>query len=490
MTKLGNETKRTNIDFKRSMGLDERNSKYAQTRVGFIDKIGLFPMAEIEVETLSNTFEPKVIVEGDGTWAFGEDVTDDLSVYDITTGSSLSESRVAGAAGSLEDAVFYNDGTGDYIYGIESNGSIFTFNTTTEVLTTGVHSTSGTGGGERVSYCDIDDRLYFYSDNQIFRLNGTTWEGSVKTLPSTYELKEMFPYKDKMVFIMSSNSTSQIKAFFWDRSASTFSSIVNIGNGFYVGSGVVSGKIAVAINKIEVYNSKENKGTIEYLFFNGGSFILKNSIKSVNHQTVTKTVKTHCDGESLYIPLTDESKYPAIYRFRSDYSISGMTQFGTEVDNVYSVSTNSGGLQMAYTDTSNVFKIGQIADNSGTDGDFGEQSIYISEMFGDPTVSKQMTDIVLSFTKTEVAFDNSELQLYYRLVDPYDIDDTTDEAASWILIGEYEYSVNGAKDRIVFSRTSTALPHFKEIQFKIVTKRGLNIINGYFNTKDNKTDVI
>ena len=493
----------TYIDFKSSMGLDERDDRYCVLREKVLDKRGLFPSADFEPETLSNGFEPQKLIYGSGNWAIGKDDNHDIAFYSINTGSSFSETYRGGhASDDLADAIYYNDGVSeDLIYGIDTSGDVFTFNTSTYIYTSGVHTSFATGGGQLVQYHPSTDNLYYISGYKIYKQNGTTFSGTLKTLPNNFTYKKMIAYKDWMLIIAENNTTNEINAFFYDiiNEPNFFDNNKFIGFGNYLGGGVLEGVFTCLISVNQRFNSKEQSGGIQIKQFNGSQFKLKNSLKAIRNQ-VHQSNRTHneyCDGGYLYIGFNDWTIYPGIYRI----NVYGEVVSLGKPDNFNPIS-NSGkficiikymeDMVVGYKENNGEYKLAQISDYSGSENDLREPFTYIEGFHGDTTVTKQLRSFTVSFTMTEINFNEEVVKVYYRIIDPYNIDNEVDEINSWTQILEYDYDIDGQADikTVTMENAINTLPEYKEIEFKITGEKGANITGAKFQSQAIKDDII
>lgn len=275
------------INLNKRMGGDERDTRFCVLREKALDKRGLFPSADFEKKTLSNTFKPVKLIYGNGVWAIGEDDTRDIAFYEISTGSSFGETYRGGhATDDLADAEYYFDGTDKMIYGLDKTGDVFSFHTDTYVYTHDVHTSFATGGQYLVGYHSSTDALYYVAGYNLYKQTQTTFSGSKMSLPQNYTYKKIIEYKDWILIIAENNATNEIKAFFWDviNEPSTFDYKKTIGAGNYLAGGVLEGEFTCVISTNDRFNTKEGEGGIQIKQFKGSYFKTLNSIKSVSNQ--------------------------------------------------------------------------------------------------------------------------------------------------------------------------------------------------------------
>lgn len=462
------------IPFLKSMGDDERNTNFAQVRSKMLDKKGMFPLCDFELETLSNIFKPEKLIVGDGLWAIGVDNTRDIAFYSITTGSSFSENFRGGhATDDLGDAMYYNDGTGEYIYGLTTNGNIFKFNTNTYVYTSSIQSLSGSGE-QLVAYHPLDDKAYFLTNKKIYRYKGIAWDGEVFNLPKNFSYKTMFPYKDQLAIVGESDYNNEVRFMLWNTESTQpkLTSNILIGYGRHIGTEVLEETITSIINENRNGGNKEEyEGFITVKSFNGAFFSDLNKINIDESQIINEKHSHYSDGKYLYLGMQDGTRKAGIYRFDNKGSISIKASTSSVLINneeYHGIAIYFGILVVALKNISNEYKLAQQYTGSGYT-DFADGSEYTTPFYGNPAITKNMESFTVSFTQT---FDGSEEgHVYYR----------TNKKADWVELWAYNYGVDGVKDRkTVITNSTIPLPEFKEIQFKFNTKFGLNITSAEY----------
>ncbi|MEA3429819.1 MAG: hypothetical protein U9R08_00950 [Nanoarchaeota archaeon] len=136
----------------------------------------------------------------------------------------------------------------------------------------------------------------------------------------------------------------------------------------------------------------------------------------------------------MYLGLGEEVAYNGIYQINhlGEVSVVGVTGDMEMGDGkFYTVNEYHGILVAGYRDKDNNYKLAQLHDGYSDYSDFTVDSEYITSYFGDTSVTKELRSFTLSFTKTNLTdFGEEEANVYYRTIDPSNIDSHDDEVAS------------------------------------------------------------
>ncbi len=461
------------IKFYNSMTFDSHRPG-AVLRSKWLDfKDRLYPVVDIEDESLSNSFEPRYLLP---SYAIGEDSTHKIAVYTYSVGSSSSTTFKAGNSTSdnAKGAVNYNNGTDELIYIVTSRGDLDTYNPSTTTYTENVH-TENSSDDQYITVHPSYDDLFFITNKDVFRLSKGTYDGKVFDLPDNNEIFGFFPYGDNLVFI-TKTPEGVVRASAWDCDSTNtaFNWSYEIGRGRPLTAGISNGKIVVVLHTGDASNQKEYEGELKIMVYYGGRFVEKNSIPTLDSGFYSKMYRRwYSDGEYVYglIGYDGHIIKPGVYRFSSSGEIvCRVTHPDVTNEEYYAVSFSQSGnediMVVAFKKDNGTDYLGQVYDSSGSSySDFQEDSEYITGFLENGYDDKQLTEFYVDFEKIHTG--EEEGHFYYR---------TSDED-SWVEIGKVDYDIDGEIDRIHFKRllSGAVLPDFKKIQFKLTSREGLNI---------------
>ena len=463
------------------MNEDDRNSNRSFVNCKWLDYPGrLVASADAERETLSNDFDPVVLVpfvDGDtkSLFALGRDSIANLSFYSSGVGGSFSETRRATVNSNIiQSAVTYNDGTDDYVYGIDNTGDVLRVLARSPYTVEDDYDNAGTSGGQQlIGYHPVTDKVYHMSNYDLRSISGTTLEGKILDAPSSFSYHEMVAYKDRMVFFASRTGETGLASIFYDviNAPNSIDDVVAIGAFDILTAGVIDGRLAVLGIEPDPRNDSECAGYIKLKLWDGGKF--RDASPGIQFG-LASTIKKRgsSDGKYMYYGFSgeDEINAPGVYRFAANGEVKCMgapTDLETTSEGSISDVVSVGGTVVVAYDTDSAHRLAQFFSNSGT-ADHEDESVYITNFLEDPYETKHLTSLAVSF---EPLTSNQVVTVSYR----------TNPTESFTEILNASFAADGAIDRkqVVFNNADV-LPEFKEVQFRITSEENAKITSARY----------
>ena len=317
-----------------------------------------------------------------------------------------------------------------------------------------------------------DDCAYFFANNKVYRLDGTTWDGLVLTLPDNLKIVSACPYGNYLAIgcvVLSANYRESI-VYLWDRD----SSLVTLTERIHFGKGELK-HLANLNNKLIGVISFYPDNLSGYGYGLGkGKIIVKqasgNFAVTLNELTLDETLT------SDLMTATNVVKENKLY-FPAGPKLKGDTRLG-----IWAVDDN-GRIALDFieekaTSYQGIFLMGNtwFIAHSGN-GSFGVSditatysitlaSIYESLIFnaGDSDLTKKLIGVAVMFEKLPAA---GQVVLKYRI----------DGVTSWTTIYTYTTDSGISHGAVNIESSGANLSEYKELEIRIESTGGA-IITG------------
>lgn len=315
-----------------------------------------------------------------------------------------------------------------------------------------------------------DDSLYFFTDNNISRLNDATWDGTVLTLP--FDIIAADEFDNFLAVASKDTNTGKNYVYFWDRDSSlvTVSAKIDLGRGTLCSLRNINGTL-IAVKEegnpgisladdcpeLVVYavtpTGAVEMNRVSFPERTSGDKIVCGSAEYVNDNALylSATLTDAGTNEMCILKVMSDGTVFIDQRFSNVTvgSIGSFVKFG----NTYVV-----------TDVTNNTVI-----NTATTAIYNESSLYESRVFGDAFTPLNFKGATVSFEKLPTA---GIVTLKYK-----EPEDTT-----WTTMGTQ--SDDNAK-RLIVTQNTAGLPYtMTEVQFRIESTGGAVLTAFEFVTED------
>lgn len=389
------------------------------------------------------------------------------TVSDIATNIwTLATNGTSGVSARNTEVFFYYKG---FIYMFCNNAKLVRFDITqVAAFNDNYQSISYTNVALPVHH-PSDDIAYFFVDNLVYALNGTSWNGIVLTLPTNLKIVSCCPYGNYLAIgCQTLNDAANIQSlvYLWDRDSSltTISERIDLGEGKLLKLSNLNNQLIAIMN---VYTDNVNLlpqlGKYYIKKVSGNSFVILNTLLS---DTTASAQSGYFErNNKLYISLSANDKGDSRMgiwvidengRMTLDFYDSIATIYNGIylVGNVWYIS-HSNGTKISHTDNN-----GTLAYSSSI------PSIYESLIFngGDSTETKKLVGVSVM---TEPLHSAGTITLKYRKPT-----NAIDQTTLWTTIFANSTADSISHDAINIESSGADLPQFDEIQFRIESLGG------------------
>ena len=166
-------------------------------------------------------------------------------------------------------ATYYPDQ--EYISIIDAAGNYHTYDPNTDTFTEDV-VTDGSAGSQSMIFSEIDNTVYWTTDNAIHKDFKGTQTQDIFELPEGIRRNILSIYNNYLVVSQYYRDTETVRVGFWDRDTGNalFDRNILVGNGRLLGAGVVEGRYLVVLGEAVSDNSNYLSKIITYEY-DGGS---------------------------------------------------------------------------------------------------------------------------------------------------------------------------------------------------------------------------
>lgn len=391
----------------------------------------------------------------------------------ITSGWTNGQSDPSASGGArAENAFFYYK---NYIYGFRAGTALWRYGdiTGTEVFTDTYQSVTYTDVAQPVHH-PADDSAYFFADNIVYRLDNTTWDGAVLTLPDNLVIVDAEPFGNFLLIACrpkDSNLTDHSTVFVWDRDSSlaTITNKIDWGEGEIRYIANLGGNI-VGISNVFVDNALgDGMGEVHIRVANSATekAILVNKLTLSSTMTAVPLDNKIVTNEKLFFP----GKYTidAVDR-EGIWSINSRGEITLEI---VEESVDASQIQ-------GIFKLGSFwfiahsgdgsINRTDDDANYTFTSIYESRIFTgtDSSIEKSFIGARVFVEPLPTA---GQVVLKYK----------TDEDTAWTTM-----TTQATDNAIELATDGVRIDPYREIQFRIESTGGAVITGFKFKYEENK----
>ena len=362
---------------------------------------------------------------------------------------------------------FYYKG---FIYMLRTGGNLMRFDVTSSAVFEEAYQAIGayTNSAEPTHH-PADDCAYFFLDNKVYRLNNTSWDGLVLTLPSNMKIVSATPHGNYLAIGCVTLGDLAVKSivFLWDRDSSltTLTERIDFGDGsieylhsvygnlfsvmsFYPSSAYAN-KRAMLLVKVAIGNQAK---LVNFLTSDVTSGIVVYQNKVVKNDRLYFPAKVQLNGDtrigiwsmdsngelSLEIVNPDATSFQGIYALANVWLMSHSGDYSDDLlDNEY--------------DT----------DSTGSRYSLTSPCVYESLKFdgGDASMKKKLIGVTVMHEPLPTL---GQVVLKYR----------KDEETNWTTIFTHTTDNSISHDAINIESSGANFPEFNEIQFRIESTGG------------------
>jgi len=336
-----------------------------------------------------------------------------------------------------------------------------------------------------------DDCAYFFQDNCVHRLNNATFDGGgttpVLTFPDNMKIIGGAPYGDYLGILCSpvSAGTTETILYLWDRdsSLSTISAKINLGygEGKYIGNDNMGVFVVQIINSLSSLGGYNNGMIVKY--YNGSLIEKRISDDStnayfydINADVVPPIGNSVSVNNAFYFPVRMVTTKDVItYHFILKAQIADGRIILTANQNIEDVVINqhiNGIFELTeFWLVSHSAFVNLQTKSTGACQEAAVETIIYS--LGDSSVKKKLIGVTV-MTSPLVG----QIVLKYR----------KDEETAWIAIFTNATANSISHSAINIESSGATLPEFKEIQFRIESTNGAEIIGLKFKCESLEKD--
>ena len=409
-----------------------------------------------------------------------------LYLYDIDDGfGNWSDTGYlkAGAGARDEDVLFYYK---DYVY-------VFTGGTTLQRVDI-TNTTNDFANYQSITYTTAiqpvhhssDDNAYFFAENVVYRLDDTSWDGAVLTLPDNLRITSAVEYGNYLAIgaVTKGASNAGSVVFLWDRNSSleTISQRIDIGLGRLVHLTNIENKLFAVVDYFLSSSVVDvNRGKILIKQIVGGTSIKVNEILTDNQGAAT--------GQSIpegkFYQTDDRFYFVANPKLRGD-SRGGIWALdangNVSLEYMEFEAVKNAGTTLEYYALNGIYQTGNVLwvahSNDGsvnrTDDalafDTTNACIYESLIINDKDSSKKKKLIGVE-VMTESLPTNGQVVIKYRKDEDINVNSAT-TVPTWTTISTEATDDSISHGAINIETTGDDLPEFKEIQFRVESTGG------------------
>lgn len=399
-----------------------------------------------------------------------------LGVY-MTDGGTASLETPTNNEGSqvnrCEDIFFYYK---SYIYMYSNGVNLSRFDVTSSGAFSNTYQTIAYTIGQ--TQCEpvhhpTDDCAYFFTDNLVLRLNNTSWDGTVLTLPSNETIVAATDYGNFLAIGTITKGTFAVKSkvYLWDRDSSlaTISAMINLGDGVLGHLAVLDDRLIAVISGYSnsTFSNKRSRLSIRQII--GSSYVTLNEITTDSLGTMGLPNTRVIRNNKLYFPAEASLRGDARRGIWAVDSRGRMTIEVVEEEVDSAASQTYQGIYLlgeqwwfAHSNDGSVNRT-IIYDDSNDTPNYSTtlSSSYESLIMngGDSSATKKLLSVTVM---TEPMPTAGQIVLKYRL----------NEESSWTTIFTHTTDNSISHTAINIESTGVTLPEYKEIQFQINSTGG------------------
>lgn len=380
-----------------------------------------------------------------------------LSNSDIINSSWTTADDTA-AAGARDERVFFH--YKNYLYGFRAGTTLWRYGNliSSPTYTATYQSVSYSALAEPVHH-PADDCAYFFVDNKIYRLNNTTWDGLVLTLPDYLTITSADAHGDYLAIACKpKDGLGKSIVFLWDRDSSlaTISQKVDWGRGDLIHIASLEGVLIGITDYFTSSSYGHSQGKMIVKRLEGGR---------------AKTLDEYVTGGTSYFGLQKfvvDDKLHFTAEFARDggmmhgiWSVDAYGRVAIELSEAETDAITNGVRYQGFYKTGEHWWIAHSNDGSVNRTDdqtaYTYTSIYETNIIGSPDEQSQLKGATLAF---EPLPSGASATLKFRKVG----------TTSWTTIGTT--STEGATTLSKVNNGSTQSPVFNEGQFRIESTGG------------------
>lgn len=247
-------------------------------------------------------------------YGFGQNGSGNCKVYkfDINAGNPGITNWFAATNGEsntgarCNDVFFYYKG---YIYMLAGGNSLDRYDTTeVNAFGNGWQTVPYTNTAASPVWHPSDDIAYFFGDNTVYSLNGTSWNGAVLQLPSNQKITCATPFGNYLALGCVTTGTLDIRStvYLWDRDSSltTLSDRIDFGAGSLVHLASLNNKLMGVMNYYTNNFYSLNKGKV---FIKAASGSFASTINTLTTDSTSASQFTNSRvviDNKLYFPMS------------------------------------------------------------------------------------------------------------------------------------------------------------------------------------------
>jgi hypothetical protein len=313
---------------------------------------------------------------------------------------------------------------------------------------------------------DKEDNAYFFHNNLVSRLDNTTWDGTVCTLPSDASIYQACEYGDYLVLAAKKSFTQNTDIYFWNKD----SSVVDFSQKFRIPAdvyqmAVINGRlIIVSTDFIKIYVHR----------FNGAEFEQLNELRTIQDDYIYANVSisrhfTIFENKLLFPMNFEAPGYANGYNDRDgiwavdengritlDNTVAAATAY-------YSIFNDRGKIFYSYNNAAE----GETAvvNLAMTATEYSESNIsaYETLFLGEVQQNKQLLSVGVMTEPLPAA---GSIVLKYRL----------EENSPWTTIFTNTTDSSRYHQAVNIESTGGSLPEFREIQFRVESLGGAVLV--------------
>jgi hypothetical protein len=404
-------------------------------------------------------------------WGLGTNNGGSLpAVYNkgILTGNLLDDNwttpsnNVAGS-GARDTRVFFEYKAG--LFGFRGGTALWRFDTAAATFTDTFQSVAYSSLADPVHH-PADDCAYFFADNKVYRLNNTTWDGLVLTLPSNLVITSCDAQGDYLAIgCKSVSGAGNSVVFLWDRdsSLSTVSAKIDWGKGDLIHLANLEGVLVGVTDYFTNSFLSHSKGKAQFKRATSG--VTKAAIMQefITEGPSYFTGNKHVVDDKLHFPLEFKRDGAMVHGV---WSVDAQGRVEIPMSESEADAITDGLRYQGIYKTGNYWWLAHSNDGSVNRTDdqnnYSATSIYETTIIGSPDEQSQLVGATLSF---EPLPSGATATLKFRKVG----------TTSWTTLKSE--STAGAKVLSATKDASGAVPTFNEAQFRLESTGGA-IITG------------
>lgn len=326
-----------------------------------------------------------------------------------------------------------------------------------------------------------DDCAYFFADNKVYRLNNTSWDGLVLTLPDNMKIVSATPYGNYLAIgcVTKGSVSNKSIVYLWDRdsSISTLTERIDFGEGKMVHLTNLAGRL-IAIIDFYLNDSRNiDGGKMLIKQASGQSAVILDEIISDSSSSFIGTDKVVVDDKIFFparIELNSDPRFGVwVVNSRGKATLDQIEEEATSYEGIFFTGNV---LWIAHSGDGSVNRSAYFPDSpffSTTNASIYESLIFSS---GNASSSKKLIGATVTTNPLPAA---GQIVLKYR----------KDEETSWTTIFTHTADNSMSHSAVNIESTGDNLPQYKEIQFRIESTGGAVITGLRFRSETISKDV-